>query len=195
VALRPAVELFQEAIGPDESRTLPGYRGLAGSADDRSIAADGTRGYWGLGTDVVAQAERSFAPAPRTVRLLPARGSLLKFAAAVLLGVAAAAGARDWSERFASSAEDPPQARQQVAGDSKEANRRWLASAQLPPACVRSDRVAVGNASADPKRGLQLAAAEGSYLSCCTDCHASSTTGLLDPESRAVVARACTACH
>jgi hypothetical protein len=195
VALRPAVELFQEAVGPDESRTLPGYRGMAGSADDLRIAADGTRGYWGLGTDVVAQAERTFAPAPRVVRVLPARGSLLKFAAAVLLGVAAAAGSRGWLERTAALAGDPPVAPPQVASEAKEASRRWLATVQLPPSCVRNSRAAVGDDSANPHNGLQLAAVEGSYLSCCTDCHTSNLTGLLGQEARGVVARACTACH
>jgi hypothetical protein len=196
VALRPAVELFQEAVGPDESRTLPGYRGMAGSVDDLRIAADGTRGYWGLGTDVVAQAERTFAPAPQGVRILPARGSLLKFAAAVLLGVAAAAGSRGWIERSAASAGDPPTAPLHVASDSMEASRRWLASIPLPASCVRNDRVSVGNPSADPQSGLRLAAVEGSYLSCCTDCHTSHTPGLLpNQEARTVVVRACTACH
>jgi len=195
VALRPAVELFQEAVSPDESRTLPGYRGMAGSVEDLRVAADGSRGYWGLGTDVVAQAERTFTPAPRAARILPAQGSLLKFAAAVLLGVAAAAGSRGWTEKSSAAAGDPPVAPIQVASEAKEANRRWLATIQLPPSCIRSSRVAAGDVSADPRRGLQLASAEGSFVSCCTGCHVSGNPGLLDQEARNVVARACTACH
>ncbi|HEY2840630.1 MAG TPA: hypothetical protein VGJ26_15850 [Pirellulales bacterium] len=194
VALRPAVELFQEAVGPEESSTLPGYRGMAGSANDGSIAADANSGYWGR-TDAVAQAERAFAPAPRVARVMPARGSLLKFAAAVLLGVAAAAGSRGWIERHSAPAEAPPPAAPQIASDARESNRLWLASIQLPPACVRHRFAKVAESGADSANTIQLAAVEGNYLSCCTDCHASSTTGLLSPESRSVVARACTACH
>jgi len=191
VALRPAVELFQEAVGPDESRSLPGYRGQAGAQIFREGAID----HWGLGHDAVAQAERAFAPAPRVVQILPARSSLLKFAAAVLLGVAAAAGSRGLIERSAASAEDPPHFAANSSSETRDANRRWLMALKLPPACVRYGRTTLPTAEEDSPTGIQLAAVENTHLSCCTDCHASSTTGLLGQEARATVARACSACH
>jgi len=232
-ALRPAVELFQEAIDPEESYGLPGYRGRVAlpGADDllehcqdkagdehSGLAGAGWRAAW-IRADAAAR-RYGARPAPRVPyvgvrgeppasfvrRVTRARGNLLRFAAAVLLGVAAAVGSRGLVTLQATSADVPdgPKTTSVVqtslpADDGGKPNLRWLASLALPATCVpqlsldapRNTRNAAGNSLG----GIQLASADAARIECCTNCHNSTRNGLLSTAGRSVVAQACTACH
>ena len=231
-ALQPAVELFQESIGPDESQGLPGYRGRAalphlhkpqphdvvlsdeatsfdlpmGRAQPWSRADRAARG----GPAPSSKAGRAFRRAQGKSLAPPARGhsaarsNLVRFAAAVLIGVAAAAGSHGlgaWQGAPADNSDERgkgnPQAIALAAHRPVEADRQWLSSLVLPAACrTSSDKSAQESSGHDPLAGLQLASAAGSAaLECCTDCHNKTTTGTLQADSRSVVLRACQACH
>ena len=230
-ALRPAVELFQESIEPDQTSDLPGYRGRVAmpGADDmlehcEEVSSDESQGLFAAGwrpswirADAAARRFRA-RPAPssalRGVRGEPpasfgrskitARTNLLRFAAAVLLGVAAAAGARSWMQNQATSAGIPPSgptelfAAHEDHGEPGKRDLRWLAGLALPSTCLPEDAKAAILNSAQVRRldGLQLASADHTVrLACCTDCHNATRAGLLPGSGATVLTRACAACH
>ena len=82
-ALRPALEVFQEAIPPAESRELPGYWGDARPASD--VIADLQSGA--LGTALVPGVRRISRPIPADQRNEDNR----EFSVAVLRAIALAA--------------------------------------------------------------------------------------------------------
>ncbi|HVU87819.1 MAG TPA: hypothetical protein VHD36_10900 [Pirellulales bacterium] len=230
-ALRPAVELFQESIEPDETSALPGYRGrvaLPGAEDlletceersndeSQGLFAAGWRPAW-IRADAAA---RRFGarPAPssalRNVRGEPpasfghsattARTNLFRFAAAVMLGVAAAAGARSWMQDQATSAGIPPSGPTELVathdghGEPGKHDLRWLAGLALPATCLPSEARAALRDSAQYRRfeGIQLASADHAVrLTCCTDCHNATRAGLLPGAGATVLMQACVACH
>ena len=231
-ALRPAVELFQEAIDPAESLGLPGYRGrvaLPGAddmlehcqdaaADHAGLAGAGWRPAW-VRADAAAR-RYGARPAPRASqanvggepsasfvrRVASARSNLLRFAAAVLLGVAAASGARELMTRQATSTDFPrgpvaPTLVQaaQPADNGDKPQLAWLASLALPATCVprfpSEPSRAVKSVTGNSLGGVQLASADAGRFACCTDCHSSARQGGLSPAGRSIVAQACTACH
>ena len=234
MALRPAVELFQEAVGPDESCGLPGYHGRLGrpaagslSEDLDEVSADNAaaNGVASGGREELSRRDalkqrptpwsairatwgtpRPHAPALAGARAGSSRANLLRFAAALLVGVAAAAGSRGLMNRPTTSVDGPsdpvpPGLVQGSAADdanSREARKLWLAGLVLPPSCAAHDgeSAEAKKPAAEVLSGLQLAAVDrASRLDCCTDCHSSANPGLLPAEAQSLVARACRACH
>jgi hypothetical protein len=227
-ALQPAVELFQESVGPDESQGLPGYRGRAalphlhtpkphdvvlsdeatsfdlpnGQPQPRSRADRAARGA----PLPSSKAGRAFRRARGKPLVPPVRGftaartNLIGFAAAVLIGVAAAAGSHglvSWQAVPADVSDGLPPGNIRTLGlageETDEAKRQWLAGLALPVACRtphdRQDR------ESDPLDGIQLASAGNMTLECCTNCHTKTKSGTLPADARSVVVRACQACH
>ncbi len=223
VALRPAVELFQEAMNADDGLGLPGYRGAACLYSPDDIQWPRTR----------ESLQRKSRDMPSALwRGQGLRTNLLRYAAAVLLGVAAATGSRGLfdqlttparipaappAQRLAMSAPgyDAPSVRSSAADRGRgadadghddspgqahiqRADRHWLASLALPTQCFREGRASSGRRAANTASEAahpQLAAIDLGQLACCTDCHSSATSGRLDAEGRSVVSRACHACH
>ncbi|MBI2825410.1 MAG: hypothetical protein HYX69_12055 [Planctomycetia bacterium] len=200
-ALRPAVELLQEAIVPEESHGLPGYRGQVAWSESE----------WPFEYEEAAPAARSArAPSPVRPFVIPA-ANLLRFAAAVLVGVTAAAGWHGLAALRAIPANgQPPVRASDTAGSNVSGgnparlpsvtdrpDRGWLAAQVLPAVCRDgAARPRQGDNAHDPRQAaFQVAALDSSDLNCCTDCHSSATSGRLAPEARTLVARACLACH
>ena len=229
LALRPAIELFQEALGSDDRVELLAYNGRADGDEAGSPRFDEDAAALQKADTGASEAERRMllfgtaasaeCPARWHVfraRFTEARGqpsassitalseprtNLMRFAAAVLLGVAAAGATRGLGTLRTTSSDAPdPRLAALHATDSpnESTERRWLAGVTLPAACKpgRNDPREHHAMSAGVSDGLQLAAADAvSRLACCTDCHSSSMHRRLSPDSRSLVARACQACH
>lgn len=185
-ALRPAVELFQEAVDPEESRDLPGY--WSTPASDR-------------------QAVLSYAPeveSHRTAHLAPGDAAALRggnwsaltawrmvamLAVGVTLGLLLSA--RSSLDRFDFSPFGSGAKRAPLAAPPKVArpgvNAR-LQLASLPPACLSgADEIAE-----HPLRD-RLDPALARY-ECCSECHNASSQGV--PAAATVqVAQSCQLCH
>lgn len=188
-ALRPAVELFQEAISPEESRTLPSYSGESGSNLTPWLNAK----Y--AGGSRVAQRSRSLRRRIRPQLALP-RWSLqpsARLAAAVVLGMALAGLLR----RLGSDEQAPGapaavaalgRARWQLAADPQH----WVVEARLKRACKAEVKGAMLETAAMGGLGAQ----EPFRQACCTACHkvtpgAGAAAALAAPP----VIQACSACH
>lgn len=187
-ALRPAIELFQEAVTPEESRTLPSYWGESGSN-----LAPWLSEKEGGGSRVV---QRSLSRRRIRPQLGLSRWSLqpsTRLAAAVLLGMALAgllrrlgAGESDSSAPAAVAALS--RARWQLAEDP----RHWFLETRLKPACAAEVPGAMLETMAARGRGGQ----EPFRQACCTACHKAASAGGVTPAlaTRSVV-QACSVCH
>lgn len=181
-ALRPAIELFEEAIGPEESRHLPRYWGEAA-------------------TDVIDVCETAVAPPHAGVfrrekweKRLEAGRNVGRFIAAIAVGIViAAVFDRSRSHPVEAPADDG--ASQDAASDMATQFADWRPSL-LPAACRVRRQVALANPH-EPT----LAAAIASELeqSCCTDCHhAARIQGAVQqdaPGALSAVILACKTCH
>lgn len=220
-ALQPAVDLLREAVDCDEGARLPEYTGrtirpVADSLTARDAEAPQHPSFEsGLPArqpdprgDVwrrrVAPQRRnrgqpaSARPASHRLGSAMAQTNLFRFAAAVLLGVALAAGGRELVASRAVSTPVASASAPRTAASPVAPTRISLAALALPRACtpppkqpVEADQPAINRA--EP---LQLAAADLSLRQeCCTECHTWAKGGLTSAEGRAVLVRACSACH
>lgn len=168
-ALRPAVELFHEAIEPADSADLPGYRGELAT---RSV---------GL-AQLVAEAV-SVAPSPRSSAVMPqpVRSATwldmvaerpLRLMTALACGALFAASV--WGVGLTGhSLPTRPNHAISLSDDGLV----HLASLQLQPQCFTTPTAL-------------------SQLHCCTECHTAKTSQpALAARSLAVVASSCRACH
>ena len=172
-ALRPAVELFHEAIDPEECRDLPGYHGVGASSAAGGLA------------QMVAQAIENDSPpraaslpvAPRRVtawsRLTGYRPSQLEaFLAALAVGalfVLSLAGFGGF---------EAPTAPPAVAITPTSDGLMQLAALELRPACFSWSQ-----------------GSSASSLHCCTECHAAKGERALSKPTIAVLTASCRACH
>jgi hypothetical protein len=231
-ALQPAIELFHESIGPEKSAQLPGYRGQFALPGPKGLCEHGevlsgghatgaeSRSAWtepqsvSRPQPVRGRARRALrakiwgkSPASSfAMRVTKSRTNLSRFAAAVLLGVAAAAGTRALVAWRATSADFPDHpsppviARAANVGDDDAGKPELgvLAGLVLPAACRSRTVEPSGCPETAPAfpTGIQLASADtANGMACCTDCHNSGTVGLLPTAARSIVVGACTACH
>jgi hypothetical protein len=202
-ALRPAIELFQEAVDPEESRDLPGYWGAAAEPSRASV---------------------SYAPETAARQTLPhivpdaaphrhAAAGAWRMAAMVALGIAlgSLASARWvldnplWSDTangpaWSDGAEVGPSLAPLAATNS--APRRSLADAlgmsALPALCLQSTPGDEG-VPRDPRGELLLASVSLKHVSlenvhCCTGCHHAEAANV-PPTATAKVATSCQVCH
>ena len=189
-ALRPAIELFQEAIGPEESRDLPGYW--------CAVAADRTQ-------PVVSYAEDREPPRtpPPAVVHAPASGwsalAMWRMAAVLALGVTVGSllhsrvsldGFSTVPPTTGGAALIPPADESPQRGALTPALRARLAV--LPAACTRNQP---GKGPRYTERGDQmLATADLTRLICCAECHHRSSPAV--PRSAtSLVIESCQICH
>jgi hypothetical protein len=183
-ALRPAIELFEEAIGPEESRHLPRY--------------------WGdVATDVVETRETKIAaanPAARRMmhdwerRLDTARG-LGRFLAAIAIGVAIAA-VYDRARPHSLDPQFPDARRSGSAAPGGIIREATWQTQDLPPDCRVRRQVAMANGADHAAAGAFSTAWN---QDCCLNCHRSpARSQAAEQHGQAPLAaavRACASCH
>lgn len=186
-ALRPAIELLQESIAPEESDTLPRY---GGAVPSRSSWTDGHRSP--LGTQQLVR--RPVARVASTLRLTteawPWR-SAARFVAAACVGLALAGLLRQVvspREPRRTGPESPiamaPSWRLPVTG------RQWAAELGLNPRCREN---VAGYTVAAVTAGES--AGEAFDLTCCLGCHHARRDHALPAGRVNRFILACQACH
>jgi hypothetical protein len=179
-ALRPALELIQEAVGPEESRDLPGYWCAVATGRKQPVVSYvkdppprlAVPGRWakaGLSRNCTALAAWRFAAllalAVMAGSMMSSRGAFDGFSALPPLGGGAEVGPapKDDGPRFTLAEH------QNVASAPAKCSRQALENAVLAKADLGS-------------------------LNCCTDCHHASAQAI--PKSAtALVSQSCQLCH
>lgn len=185
-ALRPALELFQEAVDPEESRDLPGYF-CAGGAERQSPVLSYAAEYETRPTRrrLPDQLQQVRARVPVT-----AWRTAAMIAIGVTVGLLLSSGA---AERFGlptgttGGVPLPPVSQQAIISQAD-----WMQLASLPAACYghKPDHA--------PRYRLQdnqlLARAKLENLNCCSGCHNAASDSV--PSSATfLVAQSCRHCH
>ncbi|MGD9723877.1 MAG: hypothetical protein AB7O59_20945 [Pirellulales bacterium] len=189
-ALRPALELFQEAVSPEESRDLPGYWCSVGAERSQPLVSYA----------------KEVEPSRPAVRPLPPVTVTKSFSAASAWGLAAALAlgvtlgsmlSTRWSlDGF--SAMPPRETGGVIVRAADDDGPRFTASehkllAALPAAaCNRhqpkpAPRHTVGNQQV-------LSTAELGQMACCTECHNANSDSVPD-FATATVRQSCQICH
>ncbi len=190
-ALRPALELFQEAVGPEESRDLPGY--WCAVATDRqqpgvSCAED------------VAQSRPVAVRGPRRAELRRRWNSLTVrrrlAVVALVVALASMVGSRGTfdgrSSLLAPAVAPAVVARPAPAGDGLLlAKARRIELPTVSEACF-ADRSAAARRDI-PRRQRVLVEADLLTLDCCTGCHNANAVAM--PKALATVSQSCQLCH
>lgn len=194
-ALRPAVELFQEAITPEESFGLPSYSGRSNTAESRLLAA--------LRQDLATQSRLSTVSRriPKSVTKLTVLGGwqtgAARFAAAMVLGLAIGGGVQ--ALRLYQRLPEAPVAaalKERPAADSWNYTRALtremftrLANVGWKDSCGKEPQSIPPYEGEDP----QLASVVVARAQCCTTCHtAGSPSSHAPPET---ISLACITCH
>ncbi len=197
-ALRPAIELFQEAIDPEESRDLPGY--WSATATERLTPMSFSRQEFQpdalLLTRQYANQELTSA-AVTTWRMVALVAVGITIGCLLTIrdwgnwqGLSSSVAGRqpqNWSTLAASPVAD-------AVGRLREADRLGLVA--LPAACFQqhagelSEEHLEGHLRAD----LLLADASQSRLSCCSGCHHAGAAGI-SRHATVRVAQSCQYCH
>lgn len=190
-ALRPAVELFQEAIAPEESRSLPSYWGESGSNLAPWLTAEKTA------TRSVARRTLSAPQRPRAGLKMPSSSlrPAARLMAAVVLGMALAGLLRQLGSADRALGLQAPV----VVSDAHEVRwrlpedgRQWFRRQGLNLGCLKDD----GAPRLTASLGGDTAAAGAMQLGCCSSCHsAKDSVRTLSPAATSIVANACKACH
>ena len=178
-ALRPAVELFQEAVAPEESRGLPSYWGNSCDDDDS----------WVDDEVDLPRSLSSYHPAGPRRYDLPLRSFMqaVPWAAAVLVGIALA----NWLSPAATS---PDAAVADITKPRWRLNQlpsQWLFEHKVPEACYQpfpAVQTIVANLNGgDPSAAVRLA--------CCKGCHAESRKAPKGSVATNEILATCVACH
>jgi len=212
-ALQPAIELFEEAITPEEGRDLPAYWGELFLAEQEELGPRGSTWRGGTTTGIATRLRRATGLDLETVRrTLP---TAWRLAAAVLLGVCVGGLLR--SADLSGSGARPPRVTEVVAQPNPEAEPTHVAAAMLPErsterpdhadqnsplvACVyaakRQGDESVAIAAAMPNHGLGVATPARLQFACCTECHhhGNRIEPPLNVVDVAIVGRSCEHCH
>lgn len=182
-ALRPAIELLQEAISPEESNDLPCY---GGSAQPRSVWSDHGPSPVKTKPLVRRPVTRVAASLRRTSEAWPWR-SAAKFVAAACVGLALAGMLRqvalspDVNQRPAATP---------VAWRSDLGGREWANKQGLDRRCREAIE---GYALTVPAGGPR--ADDVMQLTCCLGCHAARHGQTLHAGRVSSFVLACQACH
>lgn len=183
-ALRPALELFQEAVDPEESRDLPGYWTAAAGGAVISSAPDVEARRAQLGAASPAGVGWS-APVALRAAALVAVGVTL----GMLFGMRAAWNGGAWLPSGGGGDQAPlalPAERQ------LDSLLDQLQLASLPAACAgdQADRRAAWYGDSEPAGGPATSA-----LACCSGCHHAQAELTVSVAATATVARSCKLCH
>jgi hypothetical protein len=189
-ALRPAIELLQEAIAPEESGDLPRYSGPR---------------YSGPGTEPGSPWSQADAPGVKTkpkravrrahraaAALEPAAWpwrSAAKFVAAACVGLVLAGLLRQVIASGGAMHRGEAQTVAAAGWRLEEDGRQWAAEHHLAAACLKpvAERTVTARAAAGESQGLQLA--------CCLGCHAAATELRVSRAHIGAFVQTCRACH
>lgn len=179
-ALRPALELLQEAVTPEESRTLPRYGGSSTcEADPWNHAAS-------AGSKTLV-ATRRFAvrrPAVLVARAWPWASSA-RFVAAALLGLVLAGALRHLGTSGAMLTAGRAKA---AAWQETDDGDHWFRKQNLPADC-RQPLTGLTLLAAAPRAEAQI------ELTCCLGCHSAVDQKLYASTAVGRFVQACQACH
>lgn len=198
-ALRPAVELFQEAVTPEESRTLPAYWGESTSNLTPWLSIEKHHSEKSAPSQVAQRTRRAVRYGART-RRLPSLSSIslrpaARLAAALLLGMALAGLLR----QLGSAGDDFQLAT--VAPGELEGQARWLLAER---GAQWFERNKLSGQCIAEAAGPRLVAAPGGNrsavgsieLACCSSCHvASGSVRRMTSRATSTLVTACRACH
>ena len=189
IALRPAVELFEEAIRPEESRGLPSYWGEA--AEPKSAAHDATFATLEEEIALAKRTRRRWTAAQRTRGVIPIRAweecdRVMRFCGAMAVGVLLAVACR--------SAIANNRSHGTVAGADKSASAAlpwqvcsaaWIALPEQPlqGSSMRSAGV------------VRLARLDAERHRCCSQCHHVGGGASAPVALARGVAASCVVCH
>ena len=189
-ALRPALELFQEAVGPEESRDLPGYW--------CEVSAERTQPLVSYATDRPPVRVATHRWAQSSLAKNVSALSAWRLAAALAFGVTLGSllSSRDHLDGF--SAVPPadqhvaalPPSPQDFQSRLTLAERKTLAG--LPAACFRHQSGRAPRYSAGSPN--VLASADLSNLNCCSECHNSNSDSVTS-HATLTVTQSCQICH
>jgi hypothetical protein len=193
-ALRPAIELFQEAVTPEESHGLPSYWGHSGDEADPWSSGDGDSHVEPIRRTRRQAAKRRASHAAATTAAAGGLGVVAmrrltlaaSWAAAVLLGVGLASwfARADKSREAAVSKAEWTKAKWQL----DEMPREWLRRLAAPEVCFVSESRA-HTILAIPQGGDLSAAVR---LACCKSCHGDQAADAKFPKE---LLATCVACH
>jgi hypothetical protein len=187
-ALRPALELFQESISPEESRDLPGYWCAIGAERSQPLVS-------------YAREVEPARAAPRKVRVEPPTKnftalSAWALAAALALGVTLGSLT---SGRWSLGDAQPPEQNSGVNirsadddGPRFTAGERQLLAGMHTAACTRHQPSPAPRHTVGRQRVLETA--DLGNLACCTECHNSGSDSVPDYATRKVM-QSCQICH
>jgi hypothetical protein len=188
-ALRPALELFQEAIGPEESRDLPGYWCAVGTERTGPLVSYARE----LEQSRVSPRPVTPAPAASGFSALSAWGLAASLALGVLLGMLASAR---WTyDGFSAFPSD--QSHGVIIRPADEDETRFTPVekkllAGLPAACYRNQPAVALRNTAGPQRVLDTA--DLGNLACCTQCH-NAASDTVSSHATMNVSQSCQICH
>ena len=190
-ALRPALELFQEAVDPEESRDLPGYWSAA-ATDPQAVVSYAhevelrrARPLGAGGAAANRTSNRSALAAWRMAAMLAVGVTL-----GLLLSARSALDGFNWSP-FGADAQRAPLAPPGDEPNLNLADRLQLAA--LPAACLRGEPA--GGPRAKPRRDQLPLAAELARLDCCSGCHHADSDAAVPAAATVKVAGSCQLCH
>lgn len=190
-ALRPAVDMFHEAMPRDEYDDLPGYQGSLRESDARSLPLAVAMMLDRPQAEVTAVCERRRKIAPETSSWRLAVTALLVLAFAGLLWSVNSNSNDGWTFE-GSGASGADQIRFQPNADGL----LQLANLELSSECgLMSHRGQIGTTTStnNPNDG----GSQTQHFVCCTQCHhaTSSRSRPTPPHTISVAMAACTACH
>jgi len=194
-ALRPALELFQEAVGPEESRDLPGYW--------CAVATDRKPPLVSYAENVEPRISLPLTPEHDSTARNWSALAAWRLAAALALGVTLGSllNSRGTFDRFSGippiGGAAAPAAPNDDSQPKSERQPRFTATehqilAALPAACFGHQP---GNAQRYTVRSRPvLASADLGNLNCCSECH-NSNSDKVPSEATTMVAQRCQFCH
>lgn len=185
-ALRPALELFQEAVSVEESRDLPGYWG-----EELETAPASSSG--GTLAQLAAAARPLRRATSGRLRALAADWQAWRLAGALLVGFTL--GMALVASVTSALRDDTPEEQPWVAMRAPDApppsTFAALSRFHLAPACLTVFAAEPdGGIATDPGTGSEL-----EQLKCCTQCHGHGRSIALPPPATALLAQSCAECH
>jgi len=200
-ALQPAIELFEEAITPDEGRDLPAYWGDLFIADQDEMAPRfGSTWRGGTSTRIATRLQRATGLDLETVRrTLP---TAWRLSAAILLGVciggllrSADLGATGSGASFGGSDDGTTPKVTMSASlfplSTFEDLKQVACRAAFPESDEHAQFIGPAKSARESQRDLAIHA---QYLSCCNKCHADKSLASA-PAPQFIVTNSCSHCH
>ncbi|HEX7448097.1 MAG TPA: hypothetical protein VF306_11160 [Pirellulales bacterium] len=185
-ALRPAMELLQEAISPEESDSLPRY---AGTAQPRAQWGDHSQAPLKTQSPITRPVARA-AAGPRPAADASHWRSAARFAAAACIGLAVAGMLRQITLSHGGAPPSPAAVACAANWHAALSGGEWVEKQKLREGCRD---VISGYTLAVPSGGAR--AGDVMQLTCCWGCHDAHRGQTLSAERVGGFVLACQACH